>query len=451
VKLPSLSLLLPALLAACSEEVRPTPVVRTELQPPRRVVAPPTGTVRSLPPHAIRADGVGPYRLGEKVSALMAQLPSGPRIARLEIPGVVRTSVIRAEEDTVLIGGETAGTARFVAVVGADVARTDSDVHVGTSEDAVRAVAGEPRVALDAARDPRLHTIGALPNARIVVERGRVAAIIVTAEAPAGRVAAAALAPGECRRPQPPAGDLGACLTPAGEIIAVAGGDPAGAEVDRGSPRDRDVDAIAIRPADGGRAALVARAPGLVFAGVLRNPADGRDEVAVVTRTEEAQQRTWALSVLRVEGARLMRAVDSAPVYTLSAAQTRWIGAELRDVELYLELASRADAIEVTGLIVTGGIARAGSAARDVALLAPRLVARRSSRAPAQAPGAADATAGAPSEPSAAAGSAPIEPGAEPAGSGSAGSAARRGSARRAAEPSGAERGALGSRVGSAR
>lgn len=352
-KLFTLALLLAA---GCSDEERRPQVRTTEPQRPRRVIDPPAGTtVRSLPPHAIRADGVGPYRLGEKVSAVMAQLPSGPRIARFEIPGVVSTSVIRAEDDTVLIGGETTSTAMFVAVVGAEVARTGSNVHVGSSVDELVRAIGPLLEEPDHARDPRLVVPTGLRNARVVLAGDKITAIVIAPEPERGAVRAGPVPEAACKRPEATGKkQLGVCLTPAGELVSV------------------EEDELVVRPADAERVLFTLRAPGLVFAAPLRNPNDGRDELAVVARVDESHRRTWTLVVYRVEGTRIQRAIEQE-LYTLTAMQSRWIGAELGDVELYLELASEPGAIEVGGVLTT----RAGSHVRDVALISPKVVPRR--------------------------------------------------------------------------
>jgi hypothetical protein len=350
-KLFTLALLLAA---GCSGD-DPKPQVRTtEPQPPRRVIAPPAGTtVRSLPPHAIRADGVGPYRLGEKVSAVMAQLPSGPHIARFEIPGVVRTSLIRAEEDTVLIGGETTSTAMFVAVVGAEVARTESNIHVGSSVGELARAGGPLFEDPDRARDPRLVVPAAMRNARVVLDGERISAIVVALDGPPVKLGPQPEA--ICSRPAKSGKrQLGACLSNAGELV------------------DLEDDELVVHPADSERVLYTLRAPGLVFAAPLRNPSDGRDELAVVTRLDEPHRRTWTLSAYRPEGARMVRVVEEE-LYMLTAMQSRWIGADLRDVDLYLELASGPEAIEVGGLLTT----RTGARLRDVVLLSPKVVTRR--------------------------------------------------------------------------
>ena len=60
----------------------------------------------------------------------------------------------------------------------------------------------------------------------------------------------------------------------------------------------------------------------------------------------------------------------------------RWIGAELRDVELYLELASK-DSIEVGGLLTT----RPNGKLRDVVVISPVVIARGHGKSATSEPG----------------------------------------------------------------
>jgi hypothetical protein len=337
---------------ACGDRQRENRDPPRDPQRTRRVIEPSTDRVGPLPPYAIRADGVGPYKLGDKLSDLLEQLASGPQLVLFEIPGVVHRSVIRAEDDAVLVGGEQASTASFVAVVGADVARTESGIHVGSSRDELIAALGPPVEDPERARDPRLIAPRVLSNLRAVIDAGRVAAIVVTG------VAAAPRTVGDCPRPAATDGAIGACLTPAGELIAVDGDD------------------VAIRSSDGERTiSSPPRFAGLVFAAPLRNAAETRDELVVITRTDDAATRSWWLAAYRLEGARLQRTIEATQIYQLSSANARWIGADLRDVELYLELTSRTDSIEVGGLLTTRSSAR-GKPIRDVVAISPATVAR---------------------------------------------------------------------------
>jgi hypothetical protein len=134
-------------------------------------------------------------------------------------------------------------------------------------------------------------------------------------------------------------------MTPAGELIELGNDD------------------LVIKTADGERTlAAPPRFPGLVFAAPLRSAFDGRDELVVITRADEATLRTWSITAFRLEGTRLIRTVDATLLYQLSTANARWIGADLHAVELYLELTSRADGIDVGGLLTTPGTPRASEA-----------------------------------------------------------------------------------------
>ena len=323
--------------AACSER---TPAHRDPPREPsraRRVIEPSTDRVGPLPPYAIRADGVGPYKLGERLSDLLQQLASGPRIALFEIPGLVHRNVIRAEDDAILVGGEQSSTATFVAVIGGDVARTESGVHVGSTRQELIGALGAPADELERAHDPRLVVPRGQPGLRAVLDGDRVAALVVTAPA----AAAPARRSGDCERPPATAPAIGACLTAAGELIEPRG------------------DELVVRSAEGERAVGgPLRAPGLVFAAPLRVGAEPRDELIVITRTDEVGQRAWWLSSYRIEAGRLIRAIEPTALYQLSVANARWIGAELRDVELYLELTAVPEAIEVGGLLTTTRAAR---------------------------------------------------------------------------------------------
>jgi hypothetical protein len=339
---------------------------RENRDPPRdarrapRVIEPPTDQVGPLPPYAIRADGVGPYKLGEKLSVLLEQLPAGPQLALFEIPGVVHRSVIRAEDATILVGGEQASTASFVAVVGPDVASADGRIRVGSTRDELIAVLGPPVEDPERAHDPRLIAPSALPGLRVVLGGDRVMAIVVTG------VAALSRQVNDCSRPASTEHAVGSCLTGAGELIET--GAASGEEV-------------AIRSADGERTlAPPMKFTGLVFAAPLRNAAEARDELVVVTRTDETATRSWWIAAYRLEGTRLVRTVDTAQIYQLSAANARWIGSDLHDVDLYLELTSRPDGIDIGGLLTTHSASR-GKLLADVVVISPAQVTRHRGKA----------------------------------------------------------------------
>ena len=364
-------ILFATLLAACDRDAPKTKP--RDPQPPRRIIEPPTtGVARQLPPHAIRADGIGPYKIGERVAALLQQLPSGPRIMRFEIPAVVRTSVFRAEDDgSIIIGGETASTVTFVAVVGgSEIARTEkSNVHVGSSVEELERALGPLIDDPDRARDPRLLIPSQQRNLRALRDGDRIAALVVTSDATSSRT----IPEPACTRPEVPEGKrwYAACLTQGGELVEV------------------DNDEVIVRQANGEGKVASLRIPNLVFAEPLRHLGEGRDEIVAITSTEDAQSRRWSIVAYRLEGARFVRSLDSEVIYEMTNARTRWIGAELRDVQLFLEMTSQTDGIEVGGLLTT----QAGAKIRDVVVISSIRVDRKTGKS-LQADGGTGAGAG---------------------------------------------------------
>jgi hypothetical protein len=346
---------------ACSDRDRGN-AVKPEPAPPRRVIDPPT-RIDPLPPYAIRADGVGPYKLGESFSAL--RLAQGPQNPQVDIPGLIHHTIIPADDHAIVIGGELTGSvATFVAVLAPEVARTESGIHVGSSRDELVRALGGPVDDVTRARDPRLVVTSNLRNARFIVDGDRVAALVVAID---NHVPRAASDNGGCARPAAVERWFGACLTGSGELVDVDGDD------------------ITVRTTEGERASPPLHIPNLVFVAPLRNEVDGHDELIAVTRNDEAQQKSWFLIGFRFDGKVFQRVVDLLPLYQLSSTQTRWIGADLKDVDLYLDLTSRADGIEVGGLLTT----RVGEKIRDVVVISTAQLARRRGKYP--SPDASDA------------------------------------------------------------
>ena len=358
------SLLLLALVA-CSDRDRSEKTQATAEQPrQRRVIEPPVGVVRALPPHAIRATGVGPYKLGEKLSDLLDQLPSGPRVALFEVPDLLHRSLIRAEDNAVLIGGEPQSTATSVSVVGAEVARTESGIHVGSKRAELAPALGPMFEAPDRAHDPRMVIPAGLKNARFLIDNDRVSSItIVTETAPVPAAPAS-----DCTRPPSTDKAVGSCMTTTGELIEVGEN-----EITLRAPGTEKV----IGPI---------RVPNVIFAVPLRM-ADGKDELVAVARTDEAQLRSWSLVAFRIEAGKLVKTIDPRVLYQVSSSNARWIGAEVSEVDLYLELWSRADSIEVGGLLTTRPN---GGATRDVVVISTVSVAHKRSKPATVEPGSAE-------------------------------------------------------------
>jgi hypothetical protein len=362
-------------LIACSS--RDQPPQKTERQP--RVIDPPPQGVRALPPHAIRADGVGPYRLGAPLEQLGNQVPSGARIAQVDIPLVVHLNVMHAEEDAVLVGtADPLGRAAFVSVLRGDIARTASGIHIGSTREELVKALGAPMLELGRARDPtRVVVPSNMRELRAVMDNDRIVGMVVAASEPPPKDVEG------CVRPIVDADDslraphtkFGACMTGAPDIVT------------------QDGDELSIRPVDSDKIVALWKIPNLVWAAPLRTP-DGRDELVAIARTDEVAVRTWFLFAYRFDsgGSRPVRVVDPTPgsgdgvrLYQLTAANARWIGSELRDLDLDLEVTSHPETIEVGGLLTT----HSGGRLHDLVVLSSVQVSRR--RAKSSTPEATDA------------------------------------------------------------
>ena len=347
-------------LCGCSDRDRAHPSA-TEVAADRtpRVLDPPAQNVRALPPHAIRRDGVGPYRLGLTLEQLGIQVPSGGRTAQIDIAGVVHLSVLHAEDDAIQIGGEPLGRASFVAVVADKIARTESGIHVGsTREELIRAL-GAPDVTPGRARDPRIVVPSNLRELRAVLEGDRVVGLVVTASDPPAKGDGCARPSGDDYKLNATTYKFGACLTGTPAIVTVDG--------DELVARSAESEKVIV---DKSRIEKLPLAT-LVFVAPVRAP-DGKDEIVAVSRFDDGQALTWWLVAYRVEAGKLAR-IASEQIYQLTATNARWIGSTLRDLDLLLEVTNRGDTFEVGGLLTH----RTSEKLRDLLVLSPVQVQRR--------------------------------------------------------------------------
>jgi hypothetical protein len=172
--------------SGCSDRDRPHPSEPADRTP--RVLEPPPQNVRALPPHAIRADGVGPFKLGLTLEQLGSQVLSGGRSAQVDLPNVTHLSVLHAEDDAIQVGGEPLGRASFVAVVGPKIARTESGIQVGSTRDELLAALGPFASELDRIRDPRVVVPSRLRELRAVIENNRVVGLVIAASEPSSKI-----------------------------------------------------------------------------------------------------------------------------------------------------------------------------------------------------------------------------------------------------------------------
>lgn len=363
-------LAVPAMLACSGRDSSSTPSRYDAGPPPRRVIGAPPRHVRALPPHAIGREGVGPYKLGVSMSQILSALPLGPRMALLQIPGVLDYTVVR--DEGLLVGGERQGPATFIAIVRQSIARTEDGVGVTSTAASVEELVGPTLASPAVARDPALWVGSKLPNARFVMGEGRVIGVLLTAAGssatPAAQVAAdgdAGVSAPRCER-SATAGDFAGAATGVTFAAACLGGaDGVGVA--------GELVVVAARSVGDARARRLATTEvrGLRWAAPVEIDR-GRDEVVAVAETRDGDVRVFTVVALRLEGGKLVRVAES-DVYRLDEQRAAWIGATLDELALHLEVRFDGDVLVAGGVLVHQG--RSGN--RELAPLLPVSVRRR--------------------------------------------------------------------------
>lgn len=326
--------------------------------PTRRHVAK-SGSLRSLPPHAIGRDAVGPYRLDESLSSVLADLPGGPRLGVLSLPGVADARIARVEEGAILVGGQERST--FIGVVGRDIARTEEGIGVGASLDRVAdatdggsAAAREMAHSSDVARDARLRLIAGLPRWRLLTGRepgSPVIAMVLYEQTPSvahpscnWHNQAAAKAAAEL-----PKDAVLSCLTDPGDAVTLAG------------------DNVVQWVFDGGkwRRGAIVTVKDAVLVSPLRT-APHHDDLLVITKVTEPKATQYVAMLWRLDQGRFVRMIGE-PIYRIDATNAAAIGASIAELDLLLE------ATMGEGRVAFGGVllVRSTAAVRDVAPLLP--------------------------------------------------------------------------------
>ncbi len=362
----------------------------------RHVLAPPPGEMRAVPPHAIRPEGVGPYTLGASLEEILGLLPHDPRVELLQIRDLFDYSLVRIEDDALVIGATHFEGVTFVAVLDPEIATTENGIGVGSREEELHEALGPAARSPRRARDPRIAAFEKAPSAQFVVEDERVVAVIVRDDAPGWA---------------PPArGDVG----DADDREAEGGGEEAAADGDRalgaagegGSEGEGEGDTegrcgrrVAWETADprelaraadlsddaetrariepmctgadrekllvtaGDAVALLGGEPdapslrgrieieGLVYASPIDVRGDGTDEIALVSARRGVQALIIEIAIAVVQGDEIAL-VDRYEPYRLRSRWTTWVGAQLGDTDLFVDMVANEGTLEIGGLFL---------------------------------------------------------------------------------------------------
>jgi hypothetical protein len=349
---------------------------------PRKAAAPPR--VHAYPPHAIRADGVGPYLLGEQMRQVLRDLPEGPHLELLQVGKVAEWRLARAEGGALVVGADASNEVTFVSVLAPEVAKTSSGVGVGATGAQLIAALGSVRER-PGIRDRRIFEMASLPGVHFLTDAP------IDAPADVARVVGVSVVRGDAREPaEAEASPCAAPAVPRADVLAAARaraatpGATAEPMVRWGCVTNAAPEAVVIA---GGELIIVGGEPGKLrrlgalavgpvdFAGTIDVDGDRRDEIVFGAQHRGESEHSVELHVLRWEGGRLVELLAERP-YVIGEAVAAAAGVKPAEVDLAIEVrASR-------GTLVVGGffLARRGDKLHELAPLLPvtlRLESRR--------------------------------------------------------------------------
>jgi hypothetical protein len=339
----------------------PPPVLET----PRRDGGP-AAEVRAYPPHAIRADGVGPYVLGQDLKRVLRALPEGPNLELFQLGRHANWRVARAEGGAIAIGADAENVVRFVSVLGPEVARTSAGVGVGARAEELAPALGPPDEGLAVVRDRPVWTFPSLPTVAFLgdgLDEPRVLAVVVAE-----------------RRETPPR-RAGCAAGPSGtrdEIVAAARAgkaEDARARVAAGCVSGQAAEAVVLAGGElvlvGGEAGKLKRlgaAPVTAdgFVGLLDIDGEPREEIVTGAQGVVDGEHQVTIQVHRWENGKLATVLTERP-FVIGAAAAAGAGVVPAEIELVVEARGGRGELEVGGVY----LARRDGALRGAAPVTP--------------------------------------------------------------------------------
>ncbi|MFH0903550.1 MAG: hypothetical protein V2A73_23215 [Pseudomonadota bacterium] len=390
---------------------------------PRRWGKPPANEARAYPPHAIRSDGVGPYRINMQLSEVLHLLPEGPHVELLQLGRLADWRVVWVESGHLLIGADQRNRVSFIAVLAADVARTGDGMGVGTTGAELLKTLGKERELSGATWDRRVYELDAIPNVLFVTaespttpdEAAEVGAVVVLRDdvlaygktsgmlrggekVSSGETNEGLVARKSCR-------SGGTLANARQEIASVLRGRPTAPQRTESLPdgggqlvrfgcfSGSTPEAVVLGK---GELALIADDRGRLrrlhrvavegdSLAVVDVDEDGRDEIVVSKRRARAEELAFSVRAFRYELGRLVEIVNARP-FVVSAAAAAAAGVTPTEVDVAVGIRPVGGAIVVGGLYLSGaGAFGRRGAIRVIAPIKPTLVRIDAVRNPATA------------------------------------------------------------------
>jgi hypothetical protein len=344
-----------AVLCGCTPVCGEAPALTAPDAAPRPTTRPPRRDVRVYPPHAIRADGIGPYRIGAPLIDVLHTLPEGPRLSIVQVGDYANWQLVRAEAGQLQLGIRAdTRTVGFIAVLAQPIAHTAEGLGVGSTGEELTRALGKPRDESHRARDRWSFVFDKQPGVRFLTDArldeppatARTVAVLVSepeekqsaepsachdvTRIPLDEVAAlvsqAADAP-------PPRLRFGCVTSKEPEVLAWAGG---------------QLHVLGGEPGKLRRLAAVPSAePALLAA--LDVDEDGRDEVVVGVRENDGHTLRMRFQVWRWGQGGLESVLETTP-FAITEAMALAVGSPLAQVDLVVDAWAKGGELWVSGL-----------------------------------------------------------------------------------------------------
>jgi hypothetical protein len=353
---------------ACVPTCGDAPALPTPDAAPRPATRPPPRDVRYYPPHAIRSDGIGPYKVGAPLIDVLDTLPEGPRLSVLQLGEYANWQLVRAEGGELHIGIRAdTRTVGFIAVLSQPIAHTADGLGVGsTGSDLVKAL-GTPEVDSHRVSDRWSFAFAKLPGVRFLSDAGhdepaetaRIVAVLVgeTAERP---------------RAAPPCRTAGELTEARDEVLTFVGSETAKLRFGCVSGKEPEViawSANQLQLIGGGPGKLrrvgATPSPEPVLLGALDVDEDGRDEIVAGFRVLGAEELAIELRVWRWGAAGLEPVLDARP-FVITRAMALAVGSPLPQVDLVIDVAARGGEVWVSGFYLARTLSGRAGAVRDL-------------------------------------------------------------------------------------
>ena len=310
-----------------------------------RQFTPPPGEVRSMPPHDVREEGVGPYKVGMPLQEALSSLEGGPRIELWRAEGLSEYRLVRTENGAMVLGADRAGSTRFISVLDPSIIESPDGVVLGANLDRLMKSLNT-KESKRFVSDPALVTLTSLPALRLFVENDKVIAAL--------HLGATPLAENEVKNCIE-----GTKIKNIEKQIVKQFSNKKDLSLAQGCLEKNPIwvvtlkGQVAIFSVDGGKVKKVVNSyiPGLTRAGVIDIDNDGKDEICFIKAKNNNDEKAIDVAIAKLEG-RTLETVISRKVVRLNQSSLKLLGVDLAQSKLLAEVGFKGKELIARAILV---------------------------------------------------------------------------------------------------